>query len=231
MKRKGTFMIRWLAAIASTFAIPLAASAALVITEVSPGVVAGTPSAINGDWWELTNTGPLPVNLAGYQWADIEDDLNGPTPSPNFFPAFVIDADESIVILDENSTNEAAWLANWSLSSPPVDVLSTTEMIDDADMDGDTFAGLSGNGDTVFFYNPGGAVLDSFTYGAATDGTSFEGNTHGGNHRLSVIGEHGAYQEQNYGNIGSPGVAVPEPTTVLMALCAAAVAACRRRDR
>jgi hypothetical protein len=231
MKRKGSFMYGWLAAVAMAFVIPMVASAALVITEVNPGVVAGTPSTINGDWWELTNTGPLPVDLAGYQWADTEDDLNGATPSPNIFPSFVIGAGQSIIILDEAASNEGAWLTNWGLSSNPVAILSGGEMTDDADMDGDTFSGLGGSNDAVYFYSPLDELLSSYTYGVATNGTSFEGDTHGGNHRLSVVGEHGAYQEQNYGNIGSPGIAVPEPMTIFMTLCGVAVAVCFRRVR
>ena len=38
--------------------------AALVVTEVAPQTVAGTSSAINGDWWELTNFGAA-VTAAG----------------------------------------------------------------------------------------------------------------------------------------------------------------------
>jgi hypothetical protein len=228
MKRKGKFMHRWLAAVALTFAIPMAASAALVITEVNPGVVAGTPGAINGDWWELTNTGPAPVDLIGYQWADSEDAL--PSDNSNFFPSYLIGVNESIIILEESSANEAAWLANWGLEPGSVTILGTNEMVDDATPDGDTYSGLGGGGDTVNIYTPAGVLLDSFSYGPATNGTSFWGDRLGNVRGLSVPGEMGAYQEQNFGNIGSPGV-VPEPTTVLMALFATAIAGCFRRVR
>lgn len=74
-----------------------ATQAALVVTEVAPQTVAGTAAAINGDWWELTNFGAVGVNLLGYQWADTEDAL--PSSDSNFFPSFVINPGESIIIL------------------------------------------------------------------------------------------------------------------------------------
>ena len=43
----------------------------LAITEVhSNASTNGTPS-IHADWWELTNYGPAPVNLAGYRFNEI----------------------------------------------------------------------------------------------------------------------------------------------------------------
>lgn len=225
-------MHRWLAAFALTFALPLSASAALVITEVMPQTTAGSPGTANGDWWELTNNGPLPVNLLGYQWADTEDALGQPPPaipSPQFFPNFVIGAGQSIIILEENAADETAWLANWGLPAGSVDILSQDEMVDGPEADGDTFSGLGNANDGVFFYDPVGTLLNSYAWVQNTRGRSFETDRYGNNRGLSVIGENGAVLASN-GDIGSPG-SVPEPTTVLMTLCGAAMALAFRRTR
>lgn len=217
-------MNRILTASALVLASASAASADLFVTEVMAQTTAGTASTINGDWWELTNTGLAPINLAGYQWADTEDAL--PSTDSNFFPVFFIQPGQSIIILEETSANEAAWRANWGLSDSVV-ILSTDEMIDDSTPDGDTFSGLSSSGDAVFFYNPAGELLSSYTYTSVTRGTSFEADIFGVNQGLSVIGENGAYRAAN-NDIGSPGVAVPTPAAA-PALALLAAAGLRRR--
>lgn len=184
------------------------ASAALIITEVQAQTTSGTASTINGDWWELTNTGNSSVNLQGYQWADTEDQLGGATPQPNFFPNFTLNAGESVIILEETSANDAAWLANWSLTSS-VRILSTDEMLPSPGVT-DTFSGLSSGGDAVFFYSPAGTLLSSYVFGAITRGTTFEADRSGADLGLSVIGENGAYRATN-NDIGSPGFSVPAP--------------------
>lgn len=202
-----------------------AASAALVITEIQAQTTSGTASTINGDWWELTNSGPGAVVLGGYQWADSEDQLGGPTPQPNFFPAISIAPGESIIILEEAAANEAAWRANWSVPASLV-ILATDEMIPSPSVT-DTFSGLSSGGDAVFFYDPAGMLIDSYVFGAITRGTTFEQDIFSNDLGLSVIGENGAYRAAN-GDIGSPGFAIPAPGAAsVMAL--AFVGAGRRR--
>ena len=204
----------------------LSAQAALIVTEVAQQATAGTANTINGDWWELTNTGTLAVNLSGYKWADTEDAIGGATPSPNRFPSITIAAGKSLIIIDEQSSSEAAWRANWGLS-PSVVILSEDEMIDDGD--GDSFSGLSSNDDAVFFYAPDGSLLSSYSYGVGTRGVSFEQNGAGVNLGLSVLGEHGALRAAN-GDIGSPGAAVvPVPAAAWLFAPALALLAGRRR--
>lgn len=197
----------------------------LMITEVMAQTTSGTPSAANGDWWELTNMGPAAVNLAGYQWADTEDQLGGATPQTNFFPSITIGAGESIIILEEAAANKAAWRAMWGAPESLV-ILGTDEMLPWPGAS-DTFSGLGSGGDAVFFYDAGGTLLSSYVFGAVTRGVSFEADVFGNDLGLSVVGENGGVMASN-GDIGSPGFAVPAPSGVA-ALAMAGVFAGRRR--
>lgn len=204
----------------------LAAQAALMVTEVAQQATAGTAAAINGDWWELTNTGSLAIDLSGYKWADTEDAIGGATPSPNLFPSLSIAAGESLIILDEQSSSAAAWRGNWGVHASVV-ILFEDAIIDDGD--GDSFSGLSSNDDAVFFYAPDGTLLSSYSYGVGTRGVSFEQNGAGVDLGLSVLGQNGALRGAN-GDIGSPGAAVvPVPAAVWLLAPALALLAGRRR--
>lgn len=216
---------RTVSTLAALFACASAASADLVITEVMAQTTAGSPGSVNGDWWELTNTGPAAVNLQGYQWADTEDALPGT--DSNFFGDVVINAGQSIIILEEGSGNIADWRTNWGLDSSVL-VLSEDDMADDSTPDGDTFSGLSSGGDAVYFYNPVGVLLSSYTYSASTRGVSFEADRAGTDMSLSVIGENGAHLANN-NDIGSPGYAVPAPGPAALFGLAAAGMGLRRR--
>jgi MYXO-CTERM domain-containing protein len=219
-------MSRTLIAIVALAGIANAASAALVITEVQAQTTAGTASTINGDWWELTNTGNTAVNLAGYQWADSEDALGGATPQPNFFPSLLLNPGQSVIVLEEAAANEAAFRTNWSIPSS-VAILGTDEMLPSQGVT-DTFSGLSSGGDAVFFYSPSGSLLSSYVFGAITRGTTFEADRSGNNLGLSVVGENGAYRATN-GDIGSPGTSVPAPGAAAALVLAGAFGARRRR--
>jgi MYXO-CTERM domain-containing protein len=212
--------------VAAAVAAP-AAPAALIVTEVMAQTTSGTATAINGDWWELTNSGPASVTLGGYQWADTEDQLGGATPQPNLFPGVTINPGESIIILEEVAASEAAWRANWSAPASLV-ILATDEMIPSPGAS-DTFSGLSSSGDAVFFYDPAGNLLSSYVFGAITRGVSFEASASGLDLGLSVVGANGAIRAVN-GDIGSPGFAVPAPGAAPLFALAALVARRRRSN-
>jgi hypothetical protein len=194
---------------------------------VVPQTSAGTASTINGDWWELTNTGPAAVDLAGYQWADTEDQL--PSTDSNFFPSYLLAPGQSVIILEELAASEAAWRTNWGIGAGVV-IFATDEMVDDSTPDGDTYSGLGSANDGVFIYSPGGSLLDSYLYAATTRGVSFEKSGLGVDLGLSVVGENGAVRAAN-GDIGSPGLAVvPVPAAAwLLGSGLVALAGIRRR--
>lgn len=200
-------------AVAGAICLSQSASAQLRITEVMAQASA-TSSTQNGDWWELTNFGASPVNLLGYQWADAEDAL--PSTESNFFPSFILNPGQSLIVLEEDSYSKTDWRNMWGIA-PSVAILTEDEMLDDATPDADTFSGLGNTGgDTVLFYDPAGNLLDSYTYtGAAfVRGVTFEIKGGGTDLGLSIVGENVAVRAAN-GDIGSPGIAVvPEPTAL-----------------
>lgn len=218
-------MARILVSIAALAAVSGTSFGALVITEVAPQTTSGTASTINGDWWELTNTGTIAIDLAGFQWADTEDAL--PSTDSNFFPSFVITPGQSIIILEETTASESAWRTNWGVPSS-VAILCMDEMVDDSTPDGDTFSGLGSSNDGVFFYSPAGDLLSSYLYAQNTRGVSFEISQDGTNLGLSVVGENGAVRAAN-NDIGSPGTSVPAPA--MLPVVAMGVLGMRRRSR
>lgn len=173
------------------------AHADLVITEVMPKS-AHTGTAVDGDWWELTNTGSSAVNLAGYTWDDTPTPL---LPSISYFPNVTIQPGESIIILQEAVANVATWKTAWGLGS--TQVLSRELFVG-----GESFSGLGEAGDEVNVYDPFGNLVAHAEFGTVPagqsaaflrDGTPIYGLT-------SSVGEHGAVSStQSPADIGSPG--------------------------
>ncbi|MDA0766665.1 MAG: lamin tail domain-containing protein [Verrucomicrobia bacterium] len=164
-----------------------AAHADLVITEVMP-LSAHANTAVNGDWWELTNTGTTSVNLSGYKW----DDAPTPeAPTVGLFPNLTILAGESIIILEEAVENVAAWKAAWGLPAA-ARVVNRDQF---TAMGGEGFSGLNGpNGDEVNLYDPSGALAAHVSFGPTSSGRSraFHRDRTPIYGLLSVAGKHGA---------------------------------------
>lgn len=179
------------------FCFAATANAVLVITEVMSE--SGHADVLLGtDWWELTNTGPEPVNMAGYTWDD-----NHQVPGASVFWGFTIDAGESIIILYSGAPSY--WSEFWGLC-PDADVY-------------DFFCNFSqlDSADGVFLYDGSNDLVASVEYSSSTVGFSHEWDISGTYLGLSVIGENGAYQSLVVNpDVGSPCYATPEPATVLL---------------
>src|SRR6478736_5240576 len=217
------------AALVAALMMELPVAAQLRITEVMPRSSLNTASTLNGDWWELTNVGSQAINLQGYQWANTVDAL--PSNTSTFFPDFILNPGQSLIILEGDADSHDAWRSMWGITSS-VAILGEDQMVDNNPPDGFAFSGLS-NGDTVFFYNPAGTLLDSYTYSSSVfvRGTTFESDGLGNDLGLSVLGEHGAIQASN-GDIGSPGLAVvTEPSAIAMTTIAGGALMVSRRSR
>lgn len=177
----------------------------LVITEVMSSSD-HTDVTVDGDWWELTNTGATSVNLSNYSWDDSSN-----TPDLQVFGSLSIGAGESIIMLNVNSIlNVAAFRTTWSIPA-------STPILFESDFGG--FPGFSGaNGDTIYLYDAADAIVDSWTFGPASDGQSFarfndESAVPGG---VSVSGLYSATSSsESPADQGSPGSAsvLPPPTS------------------
>lgn len=189
------------------------AQAAIVITEVMSSS-AHTAGTNNGDWFELTNTGLSAVNITGWSWDDADNVAN---PDQGTFGGITsIGAGQSIVFTAETLGEEAAWITDWGLSGVTV-----------VNLGGGIFQNFSSTitGDALYIYDNNDALVTSVTFGLATTGSTFEWDTNGNTLGLSIIGQNGAFQAVENGqtanagsglDIGSPGFAIPEPSTALL---------------
>jgi hypothetical protein len=209
------------------------ASAQLYITEVMSNSSHGGGTA-NGDWWELTNTSAFDIDLTGYYWDD-----DGATGNDGaLFPSITITAGESIVIVEESDA--AAFVAAWGGGF--------TAYSKDDFGGPDDFSGLSAGGDQIQLWdsdpNAGAAnliaeVLDTGSQSSPNAGYSFAWDTSGNSLGRSSVGQFGAYTATSDGgtpsslgtDVGSPGSAVPEPSTsaAIIGLLALVSAQLRRR--
>ena len=183
--------------IAATILMLLIVSAAptqanLVITEIMSRSNHNAPT--DCDWWELTNTGPVPVSLLGYSWDD-----NHQRVAVNVFPDITIDANESIIIRDTVAGLEDLWRQDWDLG-PEIAVYASS-----------TFSRL-GSDDGIFLYDEAGGLIASTTYGSSTAGLSNAWDTSGTPLGSSLNGEYGAWQSSNVRpDTASPGYAPIAP--------------------
>jgi hypothetical protein len=83
------------------------ASAAVVISEVDPaGSASG--SGYSEDWFELTNTGPSAVTIAGWKMDDSTDSFANAPPGKASYSSKVLIAQPSIRISSANGSAAAA---------------------------------------------------------------------------------------------------------------------------
>ncbi|MDB4265436.1 lamin tail domain-containing protein [bacterium] len=177
-------------------------SAQLIITEVMSDSN-HSDSTANGDWFEVTNTGDTAVNVGGYSFDDESDEQGASGP----FPSFSLAAGASLIVLNEASSTSFRSL--WNLPAS-FRIITNTEIED--------FQGLGSGGDTVFLFSSqqGTNPVDTFVFGAATEGFSFarfrSGQSVPGS--LSIAGLLGAFESNDPSeDVGSPGFAAtpPEP--------------------
>lgn len=176
----------------------LTLSAQLRITEVMSDSTHSDSDA-NGDWFEITNTGVGSMNIAGFSFDD--DSAIAGTSGP--LPAFLLPAGASVIILDEDDT--APFRNTWNLPAS-LRIISRLELTE--------FPSFRNIGDSVNLYNPAGNLIDSFSFGPSTEGSSFPRFTDSdaGTGRISINNFLEAYQSNDSSeDTGSPGLSQELP--------------------
>jgi len=210
------------AVIGAVLALSVSARGEIIITEVmSNSDHGGGPG--NGDWFEVFNNGAASIDLTGFSWDD-----ESAEPALQVFPGIVLDPGATLLVVNESAGNIADWQAMWNL---PGNALVQDNSID--------FAGLDADGDAIHIFDASDVEVASVTFGDSEGGgKSFEFDNTGASLDFSVAGENGAYVALNDGDggdgidVASPGVVVPEPSTLGLlglALCAVLWRAVRRR--
>lgn len=183
---------------------PNAPPVSLAVTEIMSNS-AHTTNTVNGDWWELTNTGSNAVDLTGFSWDD-----NHFQPNAHVFPSFSLAAGETIVILNEDDQDEVvAFRAAWNV---PASVRFLTR--DEFGLP--DLAGL-GNGDAVAVYLPDGTQIARADYPSHSAGKSRAWFSNGvavpGGY--SVVQKYGATRSnQTPADVASPGYVAADPSTL-----------------
>jgi hypothetical protein len=183
---------------------PNAPPVTLEVTEIMSSSV-HTANTINGDWWELTNTGNAPLDLAGFSWDDSRAEAG-----QAYFGELTLAPGESLVVLDEDDSDEArAFRQAWSLPG-------SVQVLTREDFGLEALRGL-GSGDSVIVYLPNGTETARANYPAHVAGKSRMWFRNG----LAVPG--GYAQAGKYGSVvsleapsdtGSPGFAATDPATL-----------------
>jgi hypothetical protein len=191
----------------------LTSQAAIIITEIMYNP-ADTGDAY--EYVEIYNNGVSAVDLTGWTIADTGATNSGP------FPAGSSIAAGGTAVLPRLRTGfgtiadyKTAWGAGINFIDIPID----------------TWNGLANTPDEVLIYDASNTLITEVDYGVAspwppsTNGfsiylTDLSADTSvGSNWALSAVGVDGAYAASppfDVGDVGSPGVVVPEPTTLAL---------------
>ncbi len=170
------------------------------ISEVHPS--GSGNSSYAADWFEITNTGTTTLDITGWR---VDDNSNSFANSLALRGVTSIPAGKSAVFIEgtaDGSTDaaiRAAFSTAWfGTATPPAGTLIGGY--------GGSGIGFGTGGDAVNLYNAGGTLLTSVTFGAATNGVSFDNTARAATvTTLSVAGTNGAFLSANGTETGSPG--------------------------
>ena len=182
------FLPRYLA----DFIYPIPVTYDLAITEVMPSSNDAN-SAINEDWFEITNYGSDALDLSGFSWDD-----NSWVPGTVVFPSVTVAPGEAIVVAQIDSANEAAFRAAWNLG-PWVQVLVNQDFAT-------AQPSFSSSGDGVVLFDTSATAIEvcRAEYTLALAGYSVEFDTACTYLGNASVGVRGAYASTG-NDVGSPG--------------------------
>ena len=176
----------------------------LIISEVAPWSSSSSPVA--ADWFEITNTKAVAVNITGWK---IDDNSQSPVAAVLLNGITSINPGESVIFIETTDLpgKTAAFKSNWFGTNPPAGL-----RIGNYTGSG---IGLSSGGDQVNLYNPTGITPEASVLFGSSPTTTFAtfDNTAGINNTitavtsLSTVGVNGSFTAANSATeIGSPGI-------------------------
>jgi Lamin Tail Domain/Bacterial Ig domain len=203
----------------------IAASGGIVVTEVAPWSSGNSP--FKADWFELTNTSTVAIDITGWK---VDDNSKDFTKAVALSGITTIAAGESVIFLESASATTAAqFIDTWFGGVAPAGLKIGTYT--------GSGIGLSNLGDQVNIYDAAGALKADVTFGASPTTAPYAtfDNTKGLNGTtltaLSTIGTNGAFAAVKDANeIGSPGNLAPvapsnqAPTAITLSNVTASIA-------
>jgi hypothetical protein len=198
------------------------AQAALIISEVSP--TGSSAPAYLADWFELTNTGAVALDITNWR---MDDNSNSFAVSVPLSGVTSIAPGQSVVFIEGTSATADSFKTAWFGTNVPAGFTIGSYT--------GSGVGLSATSDAVNIFNSTGTLMANVSFNAATLGVSFD-NAAGLNNAtistLSSVGTNGAFTSATGGEVGSPGTigVVPEPSAFTALLGGLGVfGLCRRR--
>jgi len=184
----------------------------LFISEVAPWASSNSP--LGADWFEVTNTKAVAVDITGWK---IDDNSQSPAAAVALNGITSINSGESVIFIETNDLagKTAAFLSNWFGANPPVGL-----RIGNYTGNG---VGLGSGGDQVNLYNatsstPQASVLfgtSPTTTFATFDNTAALNTITTAITQLSAVDVNGAFVAINSSSeIGSPGVITSSKTSL-----------------
>jgi len=175
-----------------------AVTPSVIISEVAPWGSGNSPYA--ADWFELTNTGGVAVNITGWK---MDDNSNSFASAGALNGVTSIQPGQSVVLIEGTSPTAASFTSTWFGASPPSGFTIGTYS--------GSSVSLSTASDAVNIYDSTGNLVANVTFGASDGSSPFQSfdNTAGVNGAISTLstnGVNGAFVATNdSGEIGSPG--------------------------
>jgi uncharacterized protein YjiK len=186
---------------------PGAIAASVIVSEVSPWSSGNSPYA--ADWFEVTNTGFLPVDLTGWK---MDDNSNSFGSAVTLRGVSGIAPGQSVIFIEglADSSTDAAIIAAFSTAwfgqaKPPAGIVIGTY--------GGAGVGLSTGGDAVNLFDSVGNRVTGINFGVSTTYATFDNTAGLGSatlplptvSALSAKTLNGAFQAPNSLEVGSPG--------------------------
>lgn len=191
------------------------------ITEIDP---AGSSASYGSDWFELTNNGPLAIDLANWTMDDSSDALaTSVSTTMGTTAASILPVGQSIVSA-EDPADANVTSGSEAVATLEADLQSVETAFDNAWFSGGVApssflfgvyggkgVGLSTGGDGVNLFDAAGNQVVGVTFGAApASGATFDDST--GTLTPSMLGVDGARASLDGTEIGSPGTTAPDTT-------------------